>query len=186
MKLKILPLMILTLLFCSCGSGEDVPSETGEGVLSSFSATDLDGGAVDQTIFADFDLTMVNIWGTFCAPCIREMPGLAELNLEYADQSFQVIGIIIDAADRNFAPIQDKLTDARVIIAATQADYAHLLPSESLNDALLADIQAVPYTIFVNSEGCQVGESFLGARTKQSWQEIIDALLKAHNETPVP
>ena len=177
-KLTLLSLLLLTLCLCSCGSGEDIPPEPESGILASFSAADLDNNAVDQTIFADSRLTMVNIWGTFCSPCVREMPSLAELNQEYADQGFQVVGVIIDAADRNLAVTQSKLTAAREIISVTGADYTHLLPSSSLNDALLADIQSVPYTIFVNSEGCQIGGSYSGARSKQDWQKIIDSLLK--------
>ncbi len=179
-KFKILSLLILTVCFCSCGSEEAIFAETGEGVLASFSAVDIDNNIVDQTIFADSSLTMVNVWGTFCSPCVEEMPSLAELDQEYAGRGFQVIGIIIDTADKNLTVKQDKLADAKEIIAATNAGYTHLLPSKSLNDALLADIQSVPYTIFVNSEGYQVGESYPGAKSKKVWQKIIDSLLKAH------
>lgn len=200
-KLKILSLLFLTVFFCACGSeevissetgdgeiissetgnGEMISSETGDGVLASFSATDIDNNIVSQAIFADSKLTMVNIWGTFCSPCVEEMPILAEFNQEYADQGFQVVGIIIDAADKNLVIKQNKLDSAREIAAATNAGYIHLLPSKSLNDALLAEIQSVPYTIFVNSEGYQVGESYPGAKTKQEWQKIITALLEAQD-----
>ena len=172
-------MLIMILLFCSCGSEEKISSEIGEGVLVSFSAMDINNNIINQAILADSKLTMVNIWGTFCAPCLEEMPSLAELNRKYAAQDFQVIGIIIDAADKNLIVKQDKLADAKEIIAAADADYTHLLPSKALNDALLADIQSVPYTIFVNSEGYQVGESYPGARSKEAWQTIIEALLEA-------
>lgn len=182
---KLLFLLFLAVLFCSCGKKEEIPTETeaiptetGEGILASFSAVDIDNNIVSQDIFADFELTMVNIWGTFCSPCVEEMPVLGKFHQEYADQGFQVVGIIIDAADRNLAVKQDKLAAARKIIDVTGAGYTHLLPSKSLNAALLADIQSIPYTIFVNSEGYQVGESYLGAKSEQEWQKIIDALLE--------
>lgn len=200
-KLNILSLLFLTVFFCACGSedvispetgdgeiistetrdGETISSGTGDGVLASFSATDIDNNIVDQTIFSDSKMTMVNVWGTFCSPCVEEMPVLAECDQEYAGQGFQVIGIIIDAADKNLVIKQNKLDSAREIIAATNAGYIHLLPSKSLNDALLADIQSVPYTIFVNSEGYQLGESYPGAKTKQEWQKIITALLEVQD-----
>lgn len=197
-KLKHLSLLFLTVFFCACGSEEIISSETengemassetgtremissetGDGVLASFSAMDIDNNIVSQDIFAASELTMVNIWGTFCSPCVEEMPILAEFHQEYADQGFQVVGIIIDAVDRNLAVKQNKLADARKIIDLTGAGYTHLLPSKSLNTALLSDIQSVPYTIFVNSEGYQVGESYPGAKSEQEWKVIIDALLE--------
>ena len=36
------------------------------GILSSFSAEDLDGNALDQSILEGHTLTMVNVWATFC------------------------------------------------------------------------------------------------------------------------
>lgn len=48
----------------------------------SFTATDFKGNPVTSEIFAKNKLTMVNIWGTFCGPCIREMPDLARINEE--------------------------------------------------------------------------------------------------------
>lgn len=180
-KLNVLSVLIIILLFCACGSDGEITPETGEGVLVSFSALDIDNNIVDQTIFADSKLTMVNIWGTFCPPCLEEMPSLGELNREYGAQDFQIVGIIIDAADKNLIVKQDKLALAREIIAVTDAGYIHLIPSKSLNDALFADIQSVPYTIFVNSEGYQVGESYSGAKSQKAWQEIIDALLEVQD-----
>ncbi|MBQ4235421.1 MAG: TlpA family protein disulfide reductase, partial [Treponema sp.] len=39
-----------------------------------FTATDLNGRIVTSEIFEKNKVTMLNIWGTFCGPCIREMP----------------------------------------------------------------------------------------------------------------
>ena len=43
-----------------------------------FSTTDLEGNTVTNDIFSQADLTVVNFWGTFCNPCINEMPELAK------------------------------------------------------------------------------------------------------------
>ena len=47
------------------------------GSLTSFSAGTLDGGTFTQEDIAAKDLTAINFWGTFCSPCIAEMPDLA-------------------------------------------------------------------------------------------------------------
>ena len=43
-----------------------------EGILSSFTATDLEGNEVDQSVLADYDLTVINVWATFCDPVSRK------------------------------------------------------------------------------------------------------------------
>ena len=62
-------------------------------------------------------------------------------------------------------------------MSLTGADYLHLLPSTDLMVAKLQYVSAVPETIFVDSQGNQVGESYLGARSKDQWIAIIDELL---------
>ena len=63
-----------------------------------FSAKDIDGKNVSEKVFADSKITMVNVWGTFCGPCIREMPDLGVLNKKYGDD-FQIVGIVIDTVN---------------------------------------------------------------------------------------
>ena len=51
--------------------------------FSVFSTTDLEGNAVDQSILEGYDLTLVNVWATYCTPCLEEMPDLGSLAAEY-------------------------------------------------------------------------------------------------------
>lgn len=169
-------LIALFFLFSGC-SGDTASSEKGESVFGAFTCTDIAGNPVNETVFSGHKLTMVNIWATFCGPCIREMPDLAQLPAEYG-KDFQIIGIVVDAADRNGAVLPDKKAEALSIIDITGANYLHLLPSKSLNSAYLNNVQSVPETIFVDENGNQVGTSYLGARSKAEWKNIIDALLE--------
>ena len=175
---SILMCLLLVASLCACGGDEEnVPAEKGEAIFGSFAAMDLEGNAVNEEIFAGHKLTMVNIWATFCGPCIHEMPDLAKLSRAYGD-GFQIIGIPVDITDRNGAVIPDQKATALEIIAQTGANYRHLIPSDSLNEAYLFGVQAVPETVFVDSEGRQVGQSYLGARSEAEWRTIIDSLLE--------
>lgn len=162
-------------------SGETADSSGGEpaGILSSFTATDLSGSQVDQSIFEDYDLTMVNVWGTFCGPCIKEMPELGEISKEYAEagKRFQIVGIVSDLLDRNGNVSEPLLDSARDIVSLSDANFTHLIPSESLYP-LLSQVTAVPTTLFVDRDGKQVGYAQLSAHTKADWIKIIDGLLE--------
>ena len=50
--------------------------------------------SVTNDIFSQADLTVVNFWGTFCNPCIDEMPELAKWNEEMPD-NVQMLGVIV-------------------------------------------------------------------------------------------
>jgi thiol-disulfide isomerase/thioredoxin len=145
-------------------------------VLKDFTATDLDGNTVTQEIFSDYDLTMVNMWATFCGPCIDEMPELGELKKAYADQGVNVVGIVVDVTDGAGTVMPDGLALAKEIVAETGADYTHLLPSGDLM-AVSNAVSVVPTTVFVDSEGNVVSEEYYGALDYDNWARVIDYLL---------
>lgn len=167
----------------SGASGEATEQTTGqaeekEGTLASFSTYDLDGAVVDESVFAGHKLTMINIWATFCGPCLREMPQLGELAAEYAEKDVQIIGIVADIQqnkDGTFA--EEDVKKVRELVEQTGADYLHLLPSSDLIKAKLKDVSAVPETIFVDDKGNLIGESYLGSRSGEDWAVIIDQIL---------
>ena len=144
----------------------------------SFSSTDLNGKAVTESIFAENKITMLNIWGTFCPPCIREMPDLAKLNEENKAKGVQVVGIPIDIVDPYGKILAPERKDADKIISATGANYTHVVPNPAMLSGFLRNIQAVPATIFVDSNGVQLGKMYLGARSQKDWQKIIDGLME--------
>ena len=146
-------------------------------VFGTFTAKDLDGNEVTQDIFASNKLTMVNIWATFCGPCINEMPDLGELAAEYADKGVGIVGIPLDVTNEKGNIDSYLYNEAVDIVATTKAAYTHIVPVESMFVRKLASVTAVPETVFVDSQGNQVGDCYYGARSKAQWTEIIEELL---------
>lgn len=154
------------------------------GTLASFAAFDLNGIAADESIFASGKLTMVNIWATYCGPCLNEMPELGKLAADYKDKGVQVVGIVSDVpqnADGSFDLAQ--VENARSLVEETGADYRHLLVTSDLEKAALQDVYAVPTTLFVDSAGNIVGETYVGSRSGEDWAKIIDSLLAQEAKT---
>lgn len=145
--------------------------------LSSFTATDLDGNPVDQSLFANHKLTMINVWATFCQPCLLEMPDLGKLSQAYADKGVQIVGLVSDALDYSGNLSEKQIAFAKEIVAATGASYPHLLPSEDLNDILLWQVSSVPTTIFVDSQGGLVGYAYIGSTNYDTWAQRIEETL---------
>jgi thiol-disulfide isomerase/thioredoxin len=175
-------MLALMLAVTACGASGaqpgSSPAQDDDAVsFGDFTTTDLDGNTVDQSIFAKAKLTMVNIWGTFCDPCISEMPELAEINDELAKDGVQVIGIVVNAQDYEGNLRTEIIETAKEIIELTGADYLHLLPSADLNRIKLDSVMSIPETVFVDSNGNLVGESYVGSRSKDKWLTIINTLL---------
>lgn len=80
-----------------------------------FSTTDLKGNTVTNDIFSQADLTVVNFWGTFCNPCINEMPELAKWNEEMPD-NVQMLGAIVDVetVDSDEYALAQQIVEKRV------------------------------------------------------------------------
>ncbi len=180
--------IILAALLTGCGRGNgtdqgesrpaqettEQPAEEDEAAPGiAFACKDMDGNAVSEAVFSGSKLTMVNVWATYCNPCLSEMPGLGELAKAYEPEAFQIIGIISDVPeDADEAAIEN----AAALIEATGADYTHLLLNESVYRALLTEVTAVPTTFFVDENGVVV-DTVIGAMEKSAWEEKINALL---------
>ena len=181
----------LTLLLGACSSPSGSQPEAAEtasqpdassqveqaGILSAFSTTDLDGNELDQSMLEDYSLTMVNVWATYCTPCLSEMPALGELAEEYRDQGVQIVGLVSDVLNSDGSYSEEQLDTARDIVAETGADYPHLLPSQDLY-GLLSQIYGVPTTFFVDSQGRQVGSAYVTAMEKEDWVQVIDGVME--------
>lgn len=149
----------------------DEPSPFGD-----FSATTLEGDPIDQSIFAGADLTMLNAWGTFCGPCLQEMPGLGELAAEYADRGFQIVGVVLDVFDQSGNVVEDQLATARSLVEETGAAYTHIVPTLEMYTTNLKDVIYIPQTFFIDGSG-NIVASHTGAMEKADWQALIDELL---------
>lgn len=185
---KTVSIFLLLILLSGCGApapvtpntdapsntSQDEPSSANEDIFLEFTAKDFDGNEIDHSIFANTKLTMMNVWATFCNPCIREMPELGEL-AAVGGTDYQIIGVCADLDNT-----EEMLQEAKDMVAETGANYVHLQPSESLLPILTAT-SAVPVTFFFDSEGKLVGQGVMGARDKAGWEEELKARLEVVN-----
>ena len=176
---KVLCVLAALTLLCSLALAEE---QAPFAPMAEFSTTDIYGNPVDQTVLEGASLIMVNVWGTFCPPCIGEMSDLGELSAEWADMGVRIIGLVCDVANvegEALVPDEAQLIKAREIAEETGAAYCHLVPDIPLYLRILYGLQYVPTTFFVNSEGTVVGQVYIGANSKEKWNDIITQELAA-------
>lgn len=157
-------------------SGEESASE--ENNVGEFSMQDIAGQTYTQEMFADYDLTMVNVFTTWCSPCINEIPDLQKLWEEMKDQGVNVVGVVLDSIDSSGNADAEVVETAKVLAERTGAAYPFLIPDQSWLNGRLLGINAVPETFFVDKGGNIVGETYSGSRSLEEWKEIVDTELK--------
>lgn len=180
--------IVLAVMLAGCGGGsavdaadreessqvQEVAEDQTETSQIDFSCQDMEGNTVSAAVFSESKLTMVNVWATYCNPCLSEMPGLGKLAGKYEPEDFQIIGVISDVQEGADAAA---INNAAALIETTGADYTHLLLNESIYHALLTEVTAVPTTFFVDKNGT-VLDTVIGAMEESAWEEKINGLLE--------
>lgn len=141
--------------------------------LPSFSVATLAGDTADNSIFAGYKLTMVNIWGTFCGPCVEEMPTLEEMSKVMPDGT-QLVGIVSDITNGN-------TTEALRILDETGVTYPNLVAEGNLLDYLNENVIAFPTTVFVDANGNVIGDAVIGAMSQTVYESVLSERLAMLN-----
>ncbi|MCI8806036.1 MAG: TlpA family protein disulfide reductase [Clostridiales bacterium] len=126
--------------------------------MPKFTAKDLKGNTVTENIFTEKDLTVVNIWGTFCNPCVEEMPELGEW-AKIMPENAQLIGIISDIESENDNIHYDL---AVKIMEKSKADFTQIIANKDF-ESVMSWVTGVPTTLFVDKSGKIIGKPIVGA-----------------------
>lgn len=165
-------------------SAFDIPKVPASSV-GTFQTTDINGTAYDESMFQDYDLTLVNIFVTWCSPCVNELPELEEIYQKLGKEySIGVVGFVMDTVDADFLPASDQdevLARAELLAEKTGVTFPFLIPDETALNGRLTGINAVPETFFVDKDGNIVGETYTGARNYDDWEAIIKTELSGLN-----
>lgn len=134
-----------------------------------FSGKDVNGNSVNTAdIFAKNKVTVVNMWASWCGPCVGELPELDKMNKELEKKGCGVVGFLMDGED------PDGLEDALDILDDVGASYQNIICSESVGDEV--GLEAYPTTFFVDSNGKILGNPIVGADPDQ-YRKTVDKLL---------
>jgi len=93
-------------------------------------------------------VALVNLWATWCAPCRKEMPALAELQRQIGSKDFEVVAISVD---------RKGVEASAVFLKETGADALKLYVEPTAR--ILDELQAVglPATLLIDRQGNEIG-----------------------------
>lgn len=99
---------------------------------------------------ADFKgkIVLVNIWATWCAPCVAEMPALDALQDAFADEPFEVVAVSIDY--KGVPAIKDFFAKHGIKNLSIYNDRSLKISQELAGGTL-------PTTVLLNRQGREMG-----------------------------
>ena len=164
-------------------SAFDQPQDTSSNAEESttvgkFETKGIDGKDYTEKVFSDYDLTLVNIFTTWCSPCVNEIPELEKLYEEMKEKGVGVVGVVLDTVGDDGKQDEETVKKAGVLQEKTKASYPFLIPDSTMMNGRLNGISAFPETFFVDKEGNIVGETYTGSHTQDEWKEIVEKELK--------
>lgn len=99
-------LTLCAALLAACGKMEErfKPLAAGDDVPA-YSTLTLAGDTIRVGVGQPRELTLVNVWATWCVPCQQEFPDLQRIHSDYGARGLRVVGVSVDAeSDREKIP----------------------------------------------------------------------------------
>jgi len=125
-----------------------------------YSAVTLDGDTVDLAQLRG-RVVLLNVWATWCTPCVREMPALQRLYERHEADGLSVVAVSVDGSTPGLgaANVSEFVNDLDVTFTIL------LDPSGSIEETFR--VRGLPTTFVIDREG-RIREKVLGAR---EWDE---------------
>ena len=144
-----------------------------QGELFGFISTDLEGNAIDSSIFADYDLTAVNFFASYSYPDINELKELESyyqtLQAEYPNVNF--VQVIIDTPGNE--------AEAKILAAYEEngVTFTGIMPDKAMASWIVDNLKGLPTTIFIDKDGRIQGDRIEGKQTADQYLEATKEML---------
>jgi thiol-disulfide isomerase/thioredoxin len=158
----------VVLALAGCRTAPGAPAEAGAPVV----LTPVDGAGLLEAVRAQrAPLTVVNVWATWCAPCVAELPELIEVGRDYADRGLVLALVSTDFPEQHAA--------AAALLQRLQAPlptYVKVGSDAAFIDALSPEWSgSLPATFLYSPDGACVGH-FEGPLDRGALEQILAAV----------
>lgn len=144
--------------------------QAGETYPFSFAGTDIEGN--EQSLAAlEGKVVIVDFWGTWCPPCRAEIPSFVELQKQYGEQGFQMIGLNYErkeSEEENLKAVQDFAEEFSI-------NYPCIL-SDDETRAQVPNFRGYPTTLFIDRSG-KVRMTAVGLHEYAYLEAVVNVLL---------
>lgn len=95
------------------------------------------------------DIVVVDMWATWCAPCIERFPKMVELSKRYGGRGVRFVSMNLDSREDGPA-----LETARQFLVNTRATFENYMMDENLLEAFdMLDLPGIPTVVIYGPDG---------------------------------
>jgi peroxiredoxin len=142
----------------------------------------LDEATLAKLVANDTDhLLVVNVWATWCAPCVKELPELVTINRMYRQRRFRLVTICLDEPEQR----EDALTVLRKNHVSCINFFSTFTDRDRFAD--LVDKQwrgPLPYTVLIAPGGKVIYRQNEEIRPLELRREIVKVLGRTYGSHP--
>jgi len=134
-------------------SPTEAPVSSAGGIFPfAFTTQDLYGNTVTEASFGEKELFFIHFWGTWCPPCIAEMPDIGQVIYDYADR----VGFLMLLHDFDNTEGINNIYSASGITETTPVVttcYRNTFSDQHVITQWLGSTGVVPTTVIIDAEG---------------------------------
>jgi thiol-disulfide isomerase/thioredoxin len=147
--------LLIVLLLAACSSSNSVDQTTGVRLY------DLDGKPVSLSCAPD-RMLIVNFWASWCQPCKNEIAHFLELQEEFRELGFDIVGILLDSYQReHLKAVVDKLN---ITYPVYIGDVVTVVKKTG--------VTTVPATMLVDSNG-EIANKLVGYHSRDELRAAV-------------
>ena len=131
-----------------------------------FTLADMNGDEVDLASLKG-KVILLNFWATWCGPCKLEIPGFIELQDEYGQQGFQVLGLSVDDTPEQIRPFAEEFAvNYPMLVGLGRDDFQEAY----------GPIWGLPVSFWIDRDGT-LCKTHLGIASKQDFEDELKSML---------
>lgn len=154
---RTLVFILLALFILGCGSGSEQERTEGLVVKDTMSVLAIQVTKLDEEGLSNLiserngKVLFLNVWATWCVPCVEEFPDLVKLHNAFARHPVEVVGISADFDDEIESKIVPFLRKQKVPFRVYVASFKH--QEDFINGVNRSWSGALPASLIVDAKG---------------------------------
>ncbi|MFQ6604978.1 MAG: peroxiredoxin family protein [Fidelibacterota bacterium] len=178
-KIQYLTILLLFIALMGCEAQGNTPAgksqstqqakemqqKTGKIMAPDFTLADVNGEWVSLSDFKG-KVVLLNFWGTWCAPCRREIPDFIKLYDKYNGDGLEIVGITLSSGSaEDIARFMADWNMNYTILTDIKGNETQIV-TQNYGQATGRPINGIPTTFIINRQG-EIVKAYVGPRTEE-------------------